>query len=206
MKELELFLKIKDQENIPKKKNNYFKAQIQVNNTSMKNTSIGHEVSFMTGKNRTKFTAIVLNDVEVPLRSLSWFFANFGNKLPPVKILYVKTRKYNFAKYAAMLYLVSEYDWPVKIDQQERQRFYKSIGYQKKYNGLFIGYLLGYHMDDIMAWAINNKTLKDLSKYKTICEKFKKIIELVDTSDYLEKISKELQSKSPNVIKEDGLL
>ena len=164
--ELEWFLRVKREEDDLEKKQYYFKAQVQYKNnggfnTSMKDTSIGNETAFMTGDHITKFTGVFSLDRSYR-KGVDCFMVRLDKGFDPnlVRLAYVSTPGFDFYKFGALLYLVYAYRWPVDLFVHgERKNMLKKIGFQEKYQGMFSGYLLGYRMDDVMAWALNNESL-----------------------------------------------
>jgi len=165
--ELEWFLRVKREEDDPEKKQYYFKAQVQYKNdggfnNSMNDTSIGNETAYMTGDHITKFTGVFSMDQSCR-KGVDCFMVRLDKGFDPnlVRLAYVSTPGFDFYKFGALLYLVCAFRWPVDLfEHGERKDMMKKIGIrEKKYEGMFIGYLLGYRMDDVMAWALNNESL-----------------------------------------------
>ena len=159
--ELEVFLDAKRDETDARKSKTrkYFSPQ-----TNEKN-DIGKELSFMTCRNPTKFLSIIGATHRLKSNKLSCTFACMSPSFNPCalsKIAYVHDATYNFGRFAALLHIVTGYIWPLIESEKARMTFLKSLKhYRPKLNGAYIGYLLGYKVDDIVRWGHGNGSFDD---------------------------------------------
>ena len=171
MKELENFMRVKREESDPSKRKYYFKAQVQSRNgvvdSSQADADIGKELAYMTGSHMTKFISILSIDAAHG-KAVSSFIVSPTKTFDPsnmfVRVAFVRNNSLDYSVFATLLIILYGYGWPTVFDDhgditgdQFLKKTFKS--YRKKHNGLYIGYLLGYVFDDIMAWGYGNGTL-----------------------------------------------
>lgn len=203
--ELTVFMKAKRDETDPKKRRRYFAPQVvDAASDSGAATDIGREYEFMTGKNPTKFVSIT----GVPIRaadasklgSIVGCASEVFDPSKMVQVVYVYNKEHNFVRFATLLAVLYEHQWPLFDDAaealRERTKFFNGMKHHNaRYEAAYIGYLLGYRMNDILAWGHGNgtfkKTKKEAQAIVASCEGFVKdaiaskfIADLTDRADW----------------------
>ena len=128
----------------------------------------------------TKFTSILSIDAK-PGKGVSSFIVSPSKTFDPsnvfVRVAFVRNNSLDYSVFASLLVILYGYGWPTILDVTNDQFLKTFRSYRKKHNGLYIGYLLGYVFDDIMAWGYGNGTLPLKAeayenKIKENCEQF----------------------------------
>lgn len=163
-RELEVFVRAKRDEGVKSKRHKYFTPQVVGAGGESEATDIGKELAFMTAREPTKFVSIVAADESVEKRGDKlWFsLACATETFDPsalVKLVYVRTGTLDFARFAALLFVLYGYGWPLFGSSAARPRdagkrfLARARHYRPELGGAYIGYILGYRMDDIVAWG-----------------------------------------------------
>lgn len=194
---IDAFFAAKNDETNQTSKRKYFVPQATEGENA---TDIGKELDYMTSKNPTKFISLVPPDAKVTHinTKLSFLLACGAPTFDPtnvLKIVFVHTKDQNFIRFAVLMHVLYTLGWPLVGSQKVRASFLRGLKtYRAKWNGAYVGYLLGYRMEDIVHWLRYNKSLgpsdKDVAALKANCEAFIReavssefICELSETAD-----------------------